>query len=451
MTLFQGAVDEQLSAPPQPQRTALAALAAAGAFAVVAHAAFQRQADGPAAAVLAGSIYLAMVLAVAGVGGWWALRDLGRIDPGASRTLLYRLLAVAVWAPPFVLLCVQGSWAALVAAAAGGVAGAEAFRAMQEQFEGPDEEDEPPKGLLLPLEASQNTIDRARAARVAAVGIYLSVLFACDGRMAWAGTLFGGTCALVAWYGLGSPSRTASGERSSHRLAKRIALGLLVTILALLPQAGGLLGGAGPDDADPRTRAALANLRAEYSSVILTAEPQAEPSLPSPPRPRPDSFRVAPADSVASIPFTGEYWFFFRPMRRPDPDALRKPGSPLTLRYRSVDQSGLVMEANQPLDAPLALSCCGAIDLVLLGWETEPSTIGLELVLIDSTHTRNRAVSLGAQALTDPFRPPVRLRFPVPAGASIQQFDQIRVRFLLDDSREERSASLSISRFELVR
>ena len=130
---------------------------------------------------------------------------------------------------------------------------------------------------------------------------------------------------------------------------------------------------------------------------------------------------------------------------------MRKIGDPLTLTYRAVDQSPLIMQARQPLPQPIELSCCRAIDLVLRSREAQPETVYVELVLLDSTGPRPREQSLSGKRLPPSPLRQVTLRFDLPRTLEIRSFDEIVVWFHRDLSRRARSANLAIDQFDLIR
>ena len=74
----------------------------------------------------------------------------------------------------------------------------------------------------------------------------------------------------------------------------------------------------------------------------------------------------------------------------------------------------------------------------------DKSTVTLELILIDNGSLQ----SLGTAPV--PARPDALLRFPVPAGSAIRQFNELEVVFHRDRVRIDRSARIAIERFVLV-
>jgi hypothetical protein len=104
----------------------------------------------------------------------------------------------------------------------------------------------------------------------------------------------------------------------------------------------------------------------------------------------------------------------------------------------------MAMEAHQKLEHPIDLSCCSEIQIAISNADRYPSTVTLELILIDNGSPQ----SLGTA--TVPARPDALLRFPVPASSAIRQFNEIEVVFHRDRVRIDRSARIAIERFVLA-
>ncbi len=145
------------------------------------------------------------------------------------------------------------------------------------------------------------------------------------------------------------------------------------------------------------------------------------------------------------IPFSGEYWMFRPPETAPPKKSYTRWGSPTTMSFRTTDHAVMTMEAHQKLEHAIELSCCSAIEMAISIADRYPSTITLELILIDGGVPQ----SLGIAAV--PARADALLRFPIPAGAAIRRFDEIEVVFHRDAVRNDRSARVGIERFVLAR
>jgi hypothetical protein len=65
----------------------------------------------------------------------------------------------------------------------------------------------------------------------------------------------------------------------------------------------------------------------------------------------------------ASVPFSGEYWFFEPPHRRPPPASTLRRGSPLKTTFHTISGDPLRMEAHQKLPVPVSFACCRSIDV----------------------------------------------------------------------------------------
>ncbi len=218
---------------------------------------------------------------------------------------------------------------------------------------------------------------------------------------------------------------------------------------------------------------------ASYPGVILLPE-SAPHTILLPPLPATGSNVLASNRfRTVSIPFFGVYQFFRMRDQRLPPDAVRSRGSPVSIRFRSTDGSRLSMEARQNFGMLLSVRGCGAIQVEIRNGDYAPETISLELILVNTTIKGQPRQSLGrAMVKSTPRmikarprqstgivllksspdwkrgedrRPPTEvLTFPVPAAATIREFDEIVVRFHLDSPREDQSAKIAIDRFRFV-
>ena len=118
------------------------------------------------------------------------------------------------------------------------------------------------------------------------------------------------------------------------------------------------------------------------------------------------------------------------------------------------------MEAYQKLAHPIDLSCCDAIQMEISSRDRFPGTVALELILIDTQSPAWPEQSLGKNDVTSIPRAriwgeaalpaPETLNFPIPRGAGLQQFDEIKIVFHRARLRVDRSARISIERFVLL-
>jgi hypothetical protein len=411
------------------------ALLAGGATAVVAAPVVTGIPRGLLETVPLALLYAALVAgAAAAVGRWRSARLRG------SRLLL----GASVWLAPLVLLASAGSLWVLPVAAAFGALAATLFRDLAE--DAPPEALESGKSFLLIPEASPGTRQRARGVKIATLVAYAGGIMALAGDLTLAAILFGAACAVVAWFGM--------AETVFHA-KRKIAWALAATILALFPRGWVRFGPYQPPNPEGAEEGTGESSRQGlFAGVVLLTDAKSEPPLIEPPAPRLPSLIPTKPAQPASIPFTGEYWYFFWPLSRPGEDAIRKSGDPTELTYRAVDHSSLVMQARQPLPQPIDLSCCGAIDLVLRNREAQPDTIYIELALMDSKGGKPREQSLSGKRLPASAATSTNqatLRFDLPGAPEIRSFDEIVVWFHLDESRRVRSANLAIDRFDLIR
>jgi hypothetical protein len=161
-----------------------------------------------------------------------------------------------------------------------------------------------------------------------------------------------------------------------------------------------------------------------------------------------------------SIPFSGEYWFFYSLFRwvngdlvamtqRPPDSSLLERGNPLTWTLTSMDaRVPLVMKAHQPLERAVDLSCCARIDMAIGNSDAQTDSLSAELILLDSMSGPKARQSLGKVAIPQGSREAI-LRFKVPDG-SIRHFDAIDVVIHPEEPRRNRSANLAIDRFDLI-
>ena len=153
------------------------------------------------------------------------------------------------------------------------------------------------------------------------------------------------------------------------------------------------------------------------------------------------------------IPFSGEYWMYRWPYRRPPDGSLFRRGSPLALAFHTTDRTALQMEARQRLDQPIRLSCCVRIQVALWNGDRYPGTVALELILADNGQPARPSQSLGVLPVkSSPGGLPMRetVDFPIPAACGLEQFDELRVVLHRDSQRADKSARIEIDGFLLV-
>ncbi|MEO8659564.1 MAG: hypothetical protein ABI693_13920 [Bryobacteraceae bacterium] len=182
-----------------------------------------------------------------------------------------------------------------------------------------------------------------------------------------------------------------------------------------------------------------------FSGVVLLAPPKPHP-VRVPVLDRTPIRGGRASVSPLTIPFTGEYWFFYWPLPRPPQSALIEHGSPTSFTFTSTDVSPLAMQAHQELAELIDLRSFRRLDVFVQNKDPQPGTIELELVLQDFSKPKS-SQSLGYQPLR---RQPTALHYPIPVAPTIQAFDRIVVWFRLDPSRNRRSAQIDIDHFELI-
>jgi hypothetical protein len=181
-----------------------------------------------------------------------------------------------------------------------------------------------------------------------------------------------------------------------------------------------------------------------FPGVVLFSEPRPRAKLLEP-LPGWARNTLSSVPSVPSIiPFSGEYWMFRPPDTAPPKKSYTRWGNPEMLSFLTTDHATMSMQARQRLEHPMDLSCCGEIQIAISSADKYPGTVALELILIDDGAPQ----SLGAAAV--PFHPEAVLRFPIPLGSVLRQFNELEVVFHRDRVRIDRSARISIQRFVLV-
>lgn len=339
-------------------------------------------------------------------------------------SLFLRQSAPAIlWLLPCGLLAARGAWWTVAAACLLATASVGPIERLIEGLLDPDPPPNPPS--VLPL---------ALAACLAHAGLFAGA----TGYIFPAGVLLATFSFLVAWrtrraYGPPQPA----GKR---RYAATALAAVTLSVLALLPPPR------------PHTRAFAASTGTGrggrddlFSGVILLAPPKPQP-LRVPVLHRTLLRGGRAAASPFTIPFTGEYWFFYWPLGRPPKSSLVEEGNPTLFTFTSTDATPLAMQAHQSLIEPVPIHPFRRIDLVIESKEAQPETVELELVLEDSARPKVTQ-SLGRQILSISHE---TLSFRIPTTTALDSFDKVLVWFRLDPSRSSRSAQIAIDRFELI-
>lgn len=159
------------------------------------------------------------------------------------------------------------------------------------------------------------------------------------------------------------------------------------------------------------------------------------------------------------IPFEGVYWFFREPDDQPPEKSWQAEGSPEMFDIQSTDWRPLSMEAHQNLGTSIGLDCCGRIQVAIHNADRYPTSISLELILVDTTAPGKPSQSLGRVDIISSRRwtPDDRaqptsetLNFLVPPNSVIHRFDEVTLVFRLGGFRARTAAKIGIDHFTLL-
>ena len=263
----------------------------------------------------------------------------------------------------------------------------------------------------------------------------------------------------------GSPSRLIPGSNAAVAWSSRRPPGLVEMARALLGQwlYGGKLRTLPKSSGTPQGQpgppmpgyepAVGANKIGDndFPGVILWPEVKTVTTLVAP-LPAWTGFSARAARPLG-IPFSGEYWMFREPYRRPPYGSFFQRGSPAWIGFFTTDHAPLHMEAHHKLDQPIDLRCCNKIQITIWNADRYPGTVALEIILIDAKQPRRLSQSLGTAAVrSSPGALPVRetLEFPIPIARAVEQCSAFKVVFHRDRKRAHSSARIEIDRFVLV-
>jgi hypothetical protein len=261
----------------------------------------------------------------------------------------------------------------------------------------------------------QNSPDEARPAPsfFIAACAQTSLLMACAGALTPAGILLMAALAPLVW--TLTPVQPITRRRA---LAGMLALALLVTVLAQLPQIPWT--DRRPHSTDfanaslhshPKNPALAKRYDANYVGIILWPPPKKHTELYAP-LPSTSAFRAgAPAQPLV-IPFDGAYWYFQAPRSEPGAQAHIAHGKPTDagINPRSTNESALLMEAQQTLPKAIDARCCREIDVTLTNADTLSGSISLGLRLSNSIVSKPPSLLLGVREI------PSSDLAPIPAG-----------------------------------
>jgi hypothetical protein len=197
-----------------------------------------------------------------------------------------------------------------------------------------------------------------------------------------------------------------------------------------------------------------------YSGIVLWSKKQRLTKLIAPPPMSWDQTLLRNQRSVPLIiPFDGVYWFFREPDIQPPAKSRQAEGSPEMFDIHSTDWRPLSMEAHQNLGTLIGLNCCGRIQVAVRNADRYPTSISLEVILVDTTAAGRPSQSLGRIDIVsnrrwgpDPSPRPTTetLNFPIPSNSVIHRFDEVTVLFRLDGFRAQAAAKIGIDHFTLI-
>jgi hypothetical protein len=239
-------------------------------------------------------------------------------------------------------------------------------------------------------------------------------------------------------------TRSVSPEPSRSRRQAAILIAIVLTAVGLIPSSTAPRTGQALEEGDATMKSKQPNQPDLFSGVILKTTKQSHVALVAPPSRRTSYGRGMLKPMF--IPFSGEYWMFYWPRRRPPKSSLLEFGDPNDFKFTAADFSRLSMEARQTISAPIDVESCGSIEVDITSTDPMPGTVFLELILADTRTTQAPRQSLGEVEA----RATGKLHFEVPSQSAIQEFDEIAVVYRLQPPRVHRSANISINSFLLI-
>ena len=292
------------------------------------------------------------------------------------------------------------------------------------------------------------------------------LLFACAAasmEIGIAGGVAGETSVGVAFVAVGAVLvswRLAEqrGTTAAKNEARQLVSSGLTLILALVLTAGGLGSGIGNgDDGDKHRVTHVSGGGGAYWGVYLWPDVSTQPKPLLSPAPARSGLTDKGLKAPLRIRFDGVYWYFRFPAVRPPHEAIDMNGNPAELRFRSTDETPLIMEAHQKLGGDVELECCERIEVVMRDADTHPGTVALEVILSESELWTN-SLSLGRIAVSA-IQPFGHLRqrlgqrtvsFPVPHSSSMPVFNEVTIRFHLDSSRWTFSPKMAVEELVMI-
>lgn len=358
--------------------------------------------------------------------------------PPASAGAL-RIAATVAWLAPLAVYLYAGSrWASLLAAVVAVKAALLCRFFMPTQEEGElwrrkhlfQPLPSPPLTRLLPFVSAAFALQATAATGAMRVAV-LSAAFAFV------------AASIIAWqFAKQRQPATVTSAMSRREFVSSI----LTLIVALTLTATGIGFGSGDGDDDGVAMASGAG--GAYWGVFLWPHPPDKPKqLLITPLVAEDKYDRGLRLKL-KIPFDGVYWFFRAPAFQPPRTSTVMYGRPDDLRFLSTDNTPLYMEAHQTLASHIDLACCTSVDVGVVNADTNPGTVALELLLMDSEAGLN-GISLGE--LMAPSRPGKGvLSFPIPSDPRISSFDRIVIRFLMQPTRDTASPKIAIEDLVMI-
>lgn len=425
MTLFNHSEGTPLGAWLAPVGAMLAALAAS--VAAYPHPAVGALSPSWLAAIATGYVlFTAASASVGAAAAFYAFPPPVRVD-GAG--VIAQFAAAAAWIAPVVLFVGRGHAWSFLAAAGLGIALAFLFRRFEQAAIG------------------GHSSDPGRLRTFAAALIVQAALLAVLARSpAAAAVLAAAGCFLIAWW---SSAYAPESRRFPPAFAAFPRLALTVGVAALLTMSGLFRyisrAGATTETGQQQSKPGGGAPDLYSGIVLLPPVPRHAKLVPPVPQLRRNPF-AAPSRNTFTVPFSGEYWIFHWPQRRPPQNAMVAHGAPTEFKF-TAQGTALIMQARQRFDPAIPVSCCSAVALTVRNTDPMPETVELEIVLVNNMlpDARARSQSLGRLPATA-----VPLRFTIPPGASMGAFDELIVIFHLDPGRIGRSANIAVENFSFL-
>ena len=287
--------------------------------------------------------------------------------------------------------------------------------------------------LYTPLGSTPDLFwKRLLAAVVCSLAIHASLLAFARGSALLSAALFALSIAILTSLAMVVGAYTPAKPASLPHSVLSLLLILLVTVGLMLNRRGG--GGStgvdetGGDSLFAENFPGVILLRElEKNAVLIAPSMSRESELTADGFKRPKTSKTRLTEPL-DIAFSGEYWMFLPRYRRPPPKSLVRRGNPSKISF-GTDGGPMLMEAHQPLNAPLDPASCSNIQLVISGPDTQ-RPFALELFLVDTEKFDPRGgESLGQQVTRGSGSAESRetIVFPVPAAPRLKQFNEIKV------------------------